>query len=70
MKPSITVDERGILLHVTDAQGEGVSLPLDPERIAAGVVKAVRTAQSSEGKRRILRALGSLVSDLLEEPKS
>lgn len=69
MKPAISIDERGILLHVTDDTGEGIAVPLDPERIAAGVKTAIQNAKSEDGKRRILRALGSLVSDLLEAPK-
>jgi hypothetical protein len=68
VKPQITVDDRGVLLHVSDSQGETISVPMDPERIADGVKIAFHAAKSEKGKRLILRALGKLVRDLLDEP--
>ena len=34
MKPSISIDERGVLLHVTDAEGKGLSVALNAETLA------------------------------------
>ena len=33
MKPSVTIDERGIILHLTDTQGRGVAVPLSIETL-------------------------------------
>ena len=36
-KPSITVDERGAVLHMTDSEGNGIAVPLEPETVATVV---------------------------------
>jgi hypothetical protein len=64
MKPSITVDERGVLLHVVTEQGEGVAIPLDPKMLAAAAGEAFTRVQTPEGKTRVVRALGRLFLEL------
>ena len=69
MKPSITLDERGAILHVTTDKGEGVAVPLNAETVAS-VAKSVERLLSPEGKRVVVRALGRAVLELLtpEQP--
>lgn len=64
MKPSLTIDERGVLLHVTTEQGEGIAIPLDPKELAATTTAALERVLTPEGKRRLLRGLGRLFLEL------
>jgi hypothetical protein len=62
-KPSISIDERGILLHLTDATGHGVTVPIDPEGLAllaeqAG--KALLTLKTDKGRELVKDALRTL----------
>lgn len=68
MKPSITVDERGIILHVTTATGEGVAVPLNAELVTEAKNAFAKLA-TPEGKRRVLHGLGRLFSELTEPEK-
>lgn len=70
MKPSVTVDERGVLLHVTNAAGEGFAVPLNGEtvsEIGAQLARAKSKLLTPEGKSRVARALSSLFWQLVEE---
>lgn len=67
MKPSVTVDERGVILHVTDSDGKGVAVPLSGEtltEIAAKWNQAKATLITPEGKRKFVRGLVELVLEL------
>lgn len=67
MRPSITVDERGVLLHVLDEAGEGVAVKLDAETIKSlGMQLAAAKAAllTTEGKRLIGKTLTGLFWDL------
>lgn len=64
MKPSLTVDERGVLLHVTTEQGEGIAIPLNPNELAAATATMLENVLSPEGKRRLMRGLGKLFLEL------
>lgn len=68
MKPSVTVDERGVVLHVTNDAGEGVAIPLNAELVTE-TTKAAARLLSPEGKRRLLRGLGKAFFELLQEPE-
>jgi len=68
MKPTLTLDERGLILHVTTEAGEGVAVPLKPETFAE-VSKGVERLLSPEGKRRLLRGLGQLFLELTKPEK-
>lgn len=62
-KPSISIDERGILLHLTNAAGEGIAVPIDPEGLAllaeqAG--KALLTLKTDKGRELVKDALRTL----------
>jgi hypothetical protein len=62
-KPSISIDERGILLHLTNAEGEGIAVPIDPEGLAllaehAG--KALLTLKTDKGRELVKDALRTL----------
>lgn len=63
MKPTLTLDERGLILHVTTEAGEGVAVPLKPETFAEAY-KGVERVLSPEGKRRLLRGVVQLVLEL------
>lgn len=68
MKPSVTVDERGVVLHVTNDAGEGVAIPLNAE-LVTDATKAAARLLSPEGKRALLRGLGKAFFELLQEPE-
>lgn len=68
MKPSITVDERGVILHVTTDAGDGVAVPLNAEMVTE-VIQGAERLLSPEGKRRVLRGLGRLFLELTAPEK-
>lgn len=68
-KPSVTVDERGILLHVPLEDGSILTVPLEAEtvfRMLAALQRAGAALQTSEGKRLLLRAAGEVFRRLTE----
>lgn len=69
MKPSVTVDERGVLLHVVTEEGEGIAIPLDPRELAATTAAVLDQVLSPEGKRRLVRGLGRLFLELTAPEK-
>lgn len=69
MKPSITIDERGVILHMTDDAGAGVAVALNAETlgelVAQGTV-ALERLQSPETRGQVLWNLGrAVVRELL-----
>lgn len=71
MKPSVTVDERGILLHVPLADGSIMSIPLEAEtvfRMLAALQRAGAALQTTQGKKLLLRAAGEVFRRLVETP--
>lgn len=67
MKPSITIDERGAILHVTTESGEGVAIKLEPATVlelAAGFDRARAALMSPAGRSILLRGLGRLALEL------
>jgi len=72
MKPSITVDERGILLHVTNEAGEGFAIPLSTQTVVdlgLQLARAKAKLMTPEGKTQVAKALGSLFWQLVGEGK-
>jgi hypothetical protein len=72
VKPSISIDERGILLHVTDSEGKGVAIPLDSRSIVeltAGLARARAKLVRPEGRKVLMRELGRIVWELMTDPK-
>lgn len=72
MKPSITVDERGIILHLLNDAGEGVAVPLNASTVAdsqAALARAKEKLKTPEGKSQVAKALGSLFWQLVGESK-
>lgn len=70
-KPSITIDERGILLHLTNAEGQGIAVPIDPEGLsllAEHAGKALLTLKTEKGRELVKDALRSLWAGLTKEP--
>jgi hypothetical protein len=63
VRPSITLDERGVILHVTDERGEGVAVPITSET-AQQAVQSVQRLITPEGKRRIAAGLWRLFIEL------
>jgi hypothetical protein len=72
MKPTITVDERGIILHVTNEAGEGFAVPLSAETVAQlglQLARAKAKLMTPEGKSQVAKALGSLFWQLVGDTK-
>ncbi len=60
MKPSITIDERGAILHMTNDAGEGVAVALNAETLAELVTQgtaALKRLQSPETRGQVLSNL-------------
>lgn len=67
MKPSVTIDERGVVLHVTNDAGEGVSVPLSSQTIREIVAAAGRVQVrllSPELRGATLKKFGEFLLDL------
>jgi hypothetical protein len=69
LKPTLTVDERGLIVHFTNSEGEGVAIPLTREACAEAVLMANRVL-SPNGKRRLLAGLMDLIVQITEEEKT
>jgi hypothetical protein len=70
VKPSITVDERGVLLHVIGKDGEGVAIPLDPGTIIEMWGALGRALKTPNGRTTFLRGLGRILGELtMDEEK-
>lgn len=70
MKPGVSIDERGVLLHVTTEDGETVSVPLDAStlvELSAGLERARARLLDRAGRKQLLRQLGKLVWELMSE---
>lgn len=67
MKPSVTIDERGVILHVTSEGGEGIAVPLSAETVT-GLLADLATARVSlmqpKGQKILLRALSAAFLEL------
>jgi hypothetical protein len=73
MKPSLTIDERGPILHVTTDAGEGVAIPLEPKTVlelAAGLERARAALKTGKGWSMLLRGLGRVLIDLAEDKEN
>ena len=71
MKPSITIDERGAILHMTDSAGEGVAVPLNAETLTQLVAQgtlALERLKSPETRGQMLASLGRAVVRELFNP--
>jgi hypothetical protein len=71
LKPSITIDERGVLLHMTDASGEGIAIALNGETLAELVAQgtvALERLKSPEARGPLLWSLGRAVVRELFNP--
>jgi len=69
-KPSITIDERGVLLHVTDSEGNGIAIPLEPGTVlelAAGFDRARASLKTPEGRKALWHGLANIVSELAKK---
>ena len=67
MKPSVTIDERGVILHVTTDAGEGVAIPLEPATVlelAAGFEAAKARLKTPAGRWQLAKGIASLFGDL------
>jgi hypothetical protein len=67
VKPSVTIDERGVLLHVTTEAGEGVAIPLAAETVVeliGGLTRARVALMQPKGRKIVLRALGAAFLEL------
>lgn len=73
MKPSITVDERGVLLHLVDDAGKGYAVALNAETLTALVAQgtlALESLKSPETRGQVLWNLGrAVVRELFNQPK-
>ena len=67
MKPSITIDARGALLHVTMKDDQVVSIPLEPEtvrQVSSIIERAKDSLKTPEGRSTLVRGLGRILSEL------
>jgi hypothetical protein len=67
VKPSVTIDERGVLLHVTTESGEGIAIPLCAETVVdliGGLSRARVALMQPKGRKVLLRALGAAFLEL------
>lgn len=72
VKPSVTIDERGVILHVTTEAGEGVAIPLEPKTVlelAAALERARGAFKSGSGWSTVLRGAGRILLDLTSQEK-
>lgn len=70
MKPSISVDERGVIVHLTNDAGEGVAVPLEADTVleaAAAIERAKAKLKTPEGRGALLRGLGRVAWELLKK---
>lgn len=73
MKPSVTIDERGILLHVTDNDGHGVAIPLNGEALAelgAQVAIALERMKEPSARNALLWRIAKIVAAEVVKPGS
>ena len=69
MKPSISIDERGVLLHVTDNEGHGIAVPLNRETVSqlsaqlAAAAALFKGPEKSQAWWRLVRAVAKAFSD-------
>jgi hypothetical protein len=63
-QPKVTIDGRGVVVHLTDSNGRGVEVPLT--EVPAAVARAAAALKSSEGRSTFLRGVGRLLASLAE----
>ena len=71
--PRITVDERGVLLHMTTSAGEVISVPLEPEtvfRLLDALQRAALELKTPAGKQLLKTAALSLWNGLTQRKES
>jgi hypothetical protein len=71
LKPSITLDERGAILHLTDEAGEGIAVALNAETLTQLVAQgtlALDRLKSPETRGEVLWNLGRAVVRELFNP--
>jgi hypothetical protein len=72
MKPTITIDERGILLHMTDSEGHGVVVPLTREtldELAAQVAVVVAKIKGPDGGNFLWNVARAVAREVLDTKK-
>lgn len=73
MKPSVTIDERGVLLHVTDNEGHGVAIPLNGEALAelgAQIALALERLKEPAGRSSFFWRIAKAVAAEVVKPGS
>lgn len=73
MKPTVTVDERGVTLHLVDETGHGYAVPLNQEtltELGAQCAAALERLQSPDQRGRLLWRLGRAVVRELMQPEA
>ncbi len=69
MQPSISIDERGVLLHVVGDDGHGFAVPLNAEtmtELGSQIAVALERLKAPEERGRIFWRLGrAIVKELL-----
>lgn len=71
MKPSISIDERGVLLHMTDQEGKGFAVPLNTEsltELAAQAAAALERVKAPETRGQVLWNIARAVVRELTAP--
>lgn len=69
MKPSLTIDDRGALLHVTLGDDQTVSIPLEPatvREVSTVLARARDSLKTPEGRSTLVRGLGRILAELAD----
>jgi hypothetical protein len=72
VKPSVTIDERGVTLHIVTEKGEGIAVPLETDtllEIVAAVERGRAVLKTPAGRSTLFRGLGKLLLDLTDKGK-
>jgi hypothetical protein len=64
VKPSVTIDERGILLHVTDTEGKGVAVPLNAETVRE-ISHALERLKAPETRSQLFKNVAHAIAQTL-----
>jgi len=71
-RPRVTIDGRGVVVHLVDSDGRGIDVPL--AEVPARVARVAGALKTTEGRstflRGVARLLGTLAEPKGEEPKA
>lgn len=63
-RPGVTIDGRGVVVHLVDSDGRGIDVPLN--EVPARVARVAGALKSREGRSTLLRGVFRLLGSLAE----